>query len=161
MRPDRDEMLMAIARVASLRSTCSRAHVGAVISREGRPISLGYNGAPAGLPHCDHSCDCGGLGSRVFLSKHEGVPGLHYTDCNSEQPCKISTHAEANAIAFAARHGVATSGADLHITFSPCTNCAMLIINSGIIRVRWNESYRISDGIELMQNAGIDAGLMA
>jgi dCMP deaminase len=81
--------------------------------------------------------------------------------CNSEQPCKISVHAEVNALAFAARHGVATDQAEMHITFSPCVNCAMLIINAGVIRVVWDQSYRISDGIELMKNAGIDAGLMA
>lgn len=72
-------------------------------------------------------------------------------------PCLISVHAEANAIAFAARHGVATEGAEMHILFSPCVNCSMLIINSGITRVRWLQEYRISDGINLMRNAGIDA----
>jgi dCMP deaminase len=85
---------------------------------------------------------------------------IHYTDCNSEQPCKIAMHAEANAIAFAARHGVGVEGAHMHITFSPCLPCSMLIINAGIVRVRWEQSYRISDGIELMKNAGIDAEMM-
>ena len=127
MRPDRDEMLMDIAKVAAKRSTCSRAHVGAVISREGRPISLGFNGAPAGLPHCDHSCNC---------QTPNNPLGGHIEWCDSQQPCSISVHAEVNALAFAARHVVSTDQAELHITYSPCINCAMLIINSGIIRVR-------------------------
>lgn len=152
MRPSRDEMLISIAEQAARRSTCSRASVGAVISREGRPISLGYNGAPAGLPHCDHTCDC--------LLKVDGRSGLaHLRGCPAGEPCLISVHAEVNALAFAARHGVATDQAELHITYSPCLNCSMLIINAGIIRVRWAQSYRTSDGVDLMKNAGIDAQL--
>lgn len=148
-------MLMDIAKVAAKRSTCSRAHVGAVISREGRPISLGYNGAPSGLPHCDHSCDCGYPGAGGLL-----YADVHLSNCASLTSCLVSVHAEANALAFAARHGVPTDQAELHITYSPCVNCAMLIINSGIVRVRWDRSYRISEGIELMKNAGIDSGIL-
>ena len=151
MRPSRDEMLMNIALEAAKRSTCSRASVGAVISRDGRPISLGYNGAPAGLPHCTHECNCGA----ELFPKPE-----HLNICASVQPCLISVHAEVNALAFAARHGVATDQAELHITFSPCLNCSMLIINAGIIRVCWDQSYRVSDGVDLMKNAGIDARMM-
>ena len=147
MRPSRDEMLMEIAATAAKRSTCSRASVGAVISREGRPLSLGYNGAPAGMPHCDHKCDCGPLVPRE----------VHAPACNSLAPCLISVHAEVNALSFAARHGVATENAELHTTHAPCLNCAMLIINSGIIRVRWAIDYRLADGVNLLRNVGIDA----
>lgn len=139
-------MLMAIARVASLRSTCSRAHVGAVISREGRPLSLGYNGAPAGMNHCDHSCDC----------TLAGPPsGVHFETCASRGPCLVSVHAEVNAIAFAARHGVATDQSELHMTVSPCWSCSQNIINAGIIRVVYEAEYRITDGLDLLRNAGI------
>lgn len=151
MRPSRDEMLMRIAEAAADRSSCSRASVGAVISREGRPISLGYNGAPAGMPHCSHECDC-----RIPPL----VAGNHEPHCPAGEPCLISVHAEANALAFAAKYGVATNDAELHINFSPCKNCSMLIINSGIVRVRWAKEYRISEGIDLMRNAGIDAKLL-
>lgn len=143
-RPSRDEMLMAIARVAGLRSTCSRAAVGAVISREGRPMSLGYNGAPSGMTHCDHSCSCS------MVTKEQ-----HFPHCNSVQPCMISVHAEVNAIAFAARHGVATDQAELHVTLSPCWSCSQNIINAGIIRVVYDVEYRTTEGIALLQNAGI------
>lgn len=157
VRPSRDEMLMGIARVASLRSTCSRASVGAVISREGRPMSLGYNGAPSGMTHCDHSCDCGGLGSRVGnVPRWNPTGGVHYTDCNSEKPCLISVHAEVNAIAFAARFGASTNNAEMHITLSPCRSCSHLIINAGIVRVVYDIEYRITEGLDLLENAGID-----
>lgn len=147
MRPNRDDMLMDIASVAAKRSTCSRASVGAVISREGRPMSLGYNGAPAGMPHCDHSCSC----------QRPLSPEGHSSWCKTSQPCLISVHAEVNALAFAARHGVATEGAELHTTHAPCLSCAMLIVNSGIIRVRWEKDYRLSEGVNLLRNVGIDA----
>lgn len=150
MRPSRDDMLMEIAEVAAKRSTCSRASVGAVISREGRPLSLGYNGAPAGMSHCSHECDCGPLIPRE----------IHAPACNSLAPCLISVHAEVNALSFAARHGVATDGAELHSTYSPCLNCAMLIINAGIVRVRWARDYRNTEGQELLKNAGIDVKSM-
>lgn len=151
MRPSRDEMLMAIARVASLRSTCSRAHVGAVISREGRPLSLGYNGAPAGMNHCDHSCDCGVV----------ELAFTHNKECNLFQPCLVSVHAEVNAIAFAARHGVAIDQSELHMTVSPCWSCSQNIINAGIIRVVYETEYRITDGLDLLRNAGIAVETLA
>ena len=154
MRPSRDDMLMEIAVSASQRSTCSRAQVGAVVSHEGRPVSLGYNGAPSGMPHCDHACNCGGLGSG--WDHPEGILTVHYTGCNSEQPCKLSVHAEPNAIAFAARYGVATQDAEMHLTVSPCWSCSQFIINAGIKRVVYLVEYRLTDGLDLLENAGID-----
>jgi dCMP deaminase len=153
-RPSRDDMLMDIALAAARRSTCSRAHVGAVISREGRPLSLGYNGAPSGMPHCDHSCDCYNYyppaDERNLINS-----GVHEDGCKATQPCLISVHAEVNAIAFAARHGVATDQSELHMTLSPCWSCSQNIINAGIIRVVYDQPYRITDGLTLLRNAGI------
>ena len=129
MRSTMDQTLIRIASVMAERGTCSRAHVGAVVARNGRIISTGYNGAPAGLPHCAHTCACapaGGLAPNVD----------HWPSCPAVQPCTISVHAEANAIAFAARAGVATEGTDMYVTMSPCVQCARLIINAGIARVR-------------------------
>ena len=130
-RISRDHMLLAIAEVVAHRGTCSRLRVGAVASREGRVLSTGYNGAPKGLPHCDHSGSTDPLG------------------------CVVSVHAEANAVAFAARYGVSLDGAELHLTHSPCVACAHLIINSGIARVVYDESYRITAGVDLIGAAGI------
>lgn len=154
MRPSRDEMLMAHAKVAAMRATCSRAQVGVVIAREGRILSTGYNGAPSKMPHCDHTCDC----------KREGytLPGekLPHVDddemqCNSLKPCLISVHAEANAIAYAARHGMALEGAHLFSTWAPCNSCSQLIINAGITRVVFENNYRDPRGLDLLAAAGI------
>lgn len=123
-------MMMAIAQSVSLRGTCPRLQVGAVISREGRVLSLGYNGAPSGLPHCHHL---------------EGEGG-----------CTRAVHAEANAVVWAARIGVAILGAEIHITHMPCLNCARLIINAGIMRVMYSQPYRLTEGIELLNEAGVE-----
>ena len=132
-RPTRDEWLIRVATVTSARGTCLRASVGCVISRDGRIISTGYVGSPRGLPHCtDVGCD---------ESTYSG--------------CIRTVHAEANAIAFAARHGIATEGAELHCTHSPCGNCAKLIINAGIVRLVYDKPYRDVSPINLLNRAGL------
>lgn len=132
MRPSRDAMLMEICDTVSRRSTCLRRQVGAVISRDGRVLSLGYAGAPSGLPHCS--------------------PEL---GCHPDQPCTRTIHAEQNAIAWAAREGIATRGGELHCTTEPCLDCAKLIINAGIVRVLYRDAYRTHDGTELLRSVGI------
>lgn len=133
---------MDVARVMASRSTCSRASVGAVIAQDTRVVATGYNGAPAGLPHCDHECDCG---------TPEHIDGY----CASLQPCAVAVHAEANAIAFAAKHGVVTDRATLYVTLSPCLSCARLIINAGITDVVYGEQYRNVSGLDLLRSAGV------
>lgn len=147
MRPSMHETLRDIAQLMARRSTCSRAQVGAVIARDGRIISTGYNGAPAGLPHCDHTCECDASEGYNF--------GQHRDFCPTVQPCTISVHAEANAIAFAAREGLATRGATMFTTLSPCVPCAQLIINAGIVKVLFAEWYRNNAGVRLLEDAGV------
>lgn len=127
------------------RGTCTRAQVGAVISREGRILSSGYNGAPAGLPHCSHPCDC--LAS-------EGLK--HLSDCGIYDPCTIAIHAEINAIIHAAKYGVGIKDAELHTTRMPCLNCAGMIVNAGISRVVWQEPHREQSGLYLLIEAGLE-----
>ena len=143
MRPTRDQTLAATAFIWAQRGTCSRLQVGCVIHREGRILATGYNGAPAGLPHCDHSCNCG------------DQPGEPHLGCRSMKPCLTAVHAEQNAIAFAARHGVGLEGSELVVTHQPCNSCAMSIINAGITRVDYCFSYRLEDGLNLLKSAGI------
>lgn len=147
-RPTREDILMRQAQVVSDRSTCSRARVGVVIAHEARVVSQGYNGAPAGMPHCGHTCDCG-------LLPHEDDE--HADNCPAAQAggCRTAVHAEANAIAFAAKHGVATMCAHLYTTMAPCLPCAQLIINAGIHRVVYGSAYRYDEGLTLLMNAGI------
>ena len=150
-RPSTDWVLMQNALDWATKSTCPRAQVGAVISRNGRSFSSGYNGAPKGMPHCNHSCDCvyHNLSYPILNSDHE-------PDCRSLQPCRNVVHAEANAIAFAARYGVGTDGAEIHCTRIPCMTCAGLIINAGIARVVWYEEHRDMDGLVRLGEAGLE-----
>lgn len=134
MRPTREQSLLDIAKVVSMRSTCSRLYVGAVIARDGRMLGSGYNGPPSGQAHCVH---------------FENLDGY-------EDPgCKAAVHAEANAIAFAARYGSATQDAEMYVTHSPCVPCAQLIVQSGICRVVYSETYRITTGVEMLEGAGV------
>lgn len=129
-------MLMDIAFIVAKRGTCERSKVGAVIARGGRVISTGYVGAPAGQEHCISP----GIGCRI--GNHKG--------------CVRTVHAEANAIAYAARAGTATESAELFCTHSPCEPCAKLIISAGIRRVVYAAKYRDETGIALLQSVGIE-----
>lgn len=148
-RPSTDWVLMNSAFLWKQRSTCTRAQVGAVISRNGRILASGYNGAPSGMEHCDHSCTC--EDSRVTAGLEP-----HFSDCRQGQPCKNVVHAEANAFAFAARYGVGVQGADLHTTRVPCMTCAGMIINAGIGRVVWHEEHREMEGFLRLSEAGLE-----
>lgn len=133
-RISRDELLILQAMLTSLRSTCGRRQVGAILAIDGRIISSGYAGAPSGMPHCSLSC----------LQASNALGG-----------CTRTAHAEANAIAYAARRGLATEGATCYTTLSPCPTCAKSLINAGIVRVVYAEEYRDPSGIELLRQAGI------
>lgn len=134
-RPSRHDMLIEVAQVVATRGTCNRLYVGAVISRDGRVLSTGYNGPPAGLPHCSHDDDA---------DFGKGV-----------NPCTDSVHAEANAVAFAARHGMAVEGADVYVTHSPCSSCAKLLINAGLDQIFYRVPFRDLSGVDLLIRAGV------
>lgn len=129
-RPDWDHYFMEIAHVAARRSNCCRRQVAAVIVRDQRIISTGYNGTPRGIKNCNEG----------------GCPR-----CNSDTPSGqgltecICSHGEENAIVQAAYHGIAVKGATLYTTFSPCLLCAKMIINSGIVEVVYHRRYSIDD----------------
>jgi dCMP deaminase len=130
-RIDRDELLGNIAKLVARRSTCLRLSVGSVLAMEGRIVSMGYNGAPSGLPHCNAQT------------------------CGPDTPCERTVHAEANAIAFAAKEGIETFGATIYTTHSPCIECAKLLINSGIQRVMYWEKYRDPAPVNLLMSVGV------
>lgn len=143
---DRNQAMMATAYLWSQRSTCSRLQVGAVFQRDGRILVQGYNGAPAGLPHCNHSCTC-------CVSGPE--PALHHEQCKKIQPCTQAVHAEQNGISYAAKWGVALEGSILHCTHQPCLTCSLSIVNLGLSAVIYCEPYRLTDGVELLEAAGV------
>lgn len=131
-RISRDNLYLSIATLIAQRGTCDRAQVGAVITRSNRIVATGYNGP---LPY---EQDCG--------------PGI----CDLTKGCSRAVHAEANAISFAARNGVALEDTILYCTFSPCIKCCELIIQSGIKRVVYSTEYRITDGIDLLKKSNIE-----
>lgn len=134
MRINRHQMLMEMAEVAAKRSTCLRRQVGAIIAVDGSPVSVGYAGAPPGFPHCTPET------------------------CNADHPCTNTTHAEANAIARAARLGMRIEKAILYSTLSPCDSCAKLILAAGIGMMIFRDQYRISDPIGLLIQGEIPVG---
>lgn len=128
-----DEYFMAIAKQVATRGTCDRKHVGAVIVRDKVILSTGYNGSIRSLPHCD---DAG----------HDMVNGH----------CVRTVHAEANAIAQAAKNGVRIDGAEIYVNASPCWDCFKLIANCGIKRIIFGEFYRDEKTIATAKDVGIE-----
>lgn len=132
---------MDIVGLVSRRSTCLRRDVGAVIVKEKRLLSTGYNGAPTGLRHC---LETGCLREQMNISsgeRHELCRGLH---------------AEQNAIIQAAVHGVSINGAILYCTNHPCSICLKMIINAGITRVIYREGYSDALAANMLKEAGIE-----
>lgn len=133
-RPSREKIFMDMAILLAERSTCTRAKVGAVLTRDFRIISTGYVGAPSGLDHClDVGCEIGPLGG-----------------------CVRTIHAEANTLAYAAREGISTKDTTLFVTLSPCVDCSKLLINAGVKKVIYFRRYRKVDGIKLLKKSGVE-----
>lgn len=150
-RISRDTMFTMICQVVAQRSTCWRSQVGAVIVKEGRVVSMGYNGPVSGMPACEdlpNGLECPTKES--FLQWKEDHPLM----CQGAG-CTRSLHAETNAIAFAARAGVSVEGCTMYCTMSPCINCAKVIVNSGIRKLVYMEEYRDTTGLDLLKSAGI------
>ncbi len=146
-RPSWDEYFLQIAELVGTRGTCDRGRSGCVIVRDKRILCTGYVGSPSGLPHCDE------VGHEIRTVIHE--------DGTKSQHCLRTGHAEANAIANAARFGIALEGATLYAHMTPCYACAKMIINAGIKRVVFNLDYH--DGQrskEIFKEAGIKFDLI-
>jgi dCMP deaminase len=132
-RPSWDAYFCGITRAVGTRATCSRKAVGAVLVKDKLILATGYNGAPAGLRHCDHT------DGRDLLNGH----------------CARSTHAEQNAIVQAARHGIGIEGATLYCTNNPCLTCTKLLINAGVVRIVYEEEYPDTLAFELLRESGV------
>lgn len=128
-----DERYLRMARIWAENSYCKRRQVGALVVKDKRIISDGYNGTPSGF---ENVCE----------------------DNDVTKPYVL--HAEANAITKLARSHNSSEGATLYITASPCIECAKLIIQSGIKRVIYSEQYRLDEGINLLKKAGIEVIFM-
>jgi len=140
-RPSLDEYFLEIAFVVGKRATCLRNNVGAVIVRDKRILSTGYNGAPSGMEHClEIGC----------IRDLENIPsGTRHEKCRA-------VHAEQNAIIQAAIHGVSIAGATIYCTHQPCILCTKMIINSNIKRVVYATSYPDTDSLKFFRDAGVE-----
>ena len=140
-RPDWDTYFMDIAHVVKRRSNCSRRDVAALIVKDRRIISTGYNGTPSGIKNCFEG-GCPRCASNTPSGERLG-------EC-------ICAHAEENAIIQAACYGMALRGATLYCTDSPCLLCAKMIVTAGIKEVVFESPYRFSaQAVRLLKTAGI------
>jgi len=139
-RPSWQDYFMSITELVAQRATCTRRYVGAILVRDKRIISTGYNGAPSGISHClDVGC----------LREQQGIPsGERHELCRG-------LHAEQNAIIQAALHGSSVVGATLYCTNMPCSICTKMLINAGITEVYYREGYADTLSASLMAEAGI------
>ena len=132
---------MNITTLVAQRSTCTRRAVGAIIVKDKRILSTGYNGAPTGIRHC---LEVGCLRESLQVpsgERHELCRGIH---------------AEQNAIIQAAYHGVSVKNAVLYCTNQPCAICAKMIINAGIKKIYYQSGYTDALAQEMLTEAGID-----
>jgi dCMP deaminase len=128
-RPDWDPYFMDIAHVVARRGNCLRRQVAAVIVKDRRIISTGYNGTPRGVRNCFEG-GCPRCASKA-------PSGTALGDC-------ICSHAEENAITQAAYHGIFVRGSTLYSTLSPCLQCAKMIVNAGIVEVVYEDVYHFN-----------------
>jgi dCMP deaminase len=132
-RPSWDDYFMAIAKLIAARGTCDRLYAGAVLVKDNRIISTGYNGSPPGLPHCD---DTGHL--------------------LEEGHCVRTIHGEHNAILQAAVQGsTSTVGSTMYTKYNPCIHCTKYVIAAGIKRVVMGKVYRNSIAVDMLKEAGV------
>ena len=137
-----DRRFLEMSKLVATWSSCISRQVGAVIVKNKRVLTTGYNGAPSGIKSCAEKCEC----KRKKLNIESGT----------RLEIGYAIHAEQNAIIQAARQGIAVEGATLYCTHQPCSTCSKIIINSGIIKVVYIEPYPDEFALELMNEANIE-----
>ncbi|MBU1821654.1 MAG: dCMP deaminase family protein [Bacteroidetes bacterium] len=143
-KPDFDDIYMELAKNLAKKSHCIKAQVGAVLARDTRIISIGYNGPPSGTHNCD-----------------EEFP---LTGCprDSKGSCSLALHAEQNAILYAVKNGSRIEGATLYVTLAPCIACARVIYTMKISKVIFLDSYAaykgigVEEGVEFLKTFGVE-----
>lgn len=143
-RPSWDEYFLMLAKLAATRSTCLAFPVGAVIVKDKQVLATGYNGSPSGSAHCTTQGYC--------------YPGLSSCDASRDKPSR-AVHAEANALAQAAKHGISTHGASIYVTLEPCLFCLKLIISAGIHEVFYETPF-MGEASATVRDSFIDEGLI-
>lgn len=142
-KPAFDDIFMELAQSLAKRSHCIKAQVGAVLTKDTRIISIGYNGPPSGTHNCD-----------------EEFPGVGCPR-DSKGSCSLALHAEQNAILYAVKNGANLEGTTLYVTLSPCIACARVIYTMKISRVIYLDSYAaykgigVDEGVEFLRKFGV------
>ena len=144
LRPTWDEYFLMLAKLAATRSTCLAFPVGAVIVKNKQVVATGYNGSPSGSAHCTAQGYC--------------YPGLSSCDTSKTLPSR-AVHAEANAIAQAAKHGISTEGGSIYVTLEPCLSCLKLIISAGIKEVFFETLFNSGEKA-LVRDSFVSEGLV-
>ena len=145
MKPSFEHIFMNLATDLAQRSHCVKAQVGAVLAKDTRIISIGYNGPPAGTHNCDEEWPQQGCAR------------------DSKGSCSLALHAEENAILYAVKNGANLEGATLYTTLSPCLPCARLIFSAGIKHVYFDKSYAqykglaSDEGVDFLNRFGVTA----
>jgi dCMP deaminase len=143
-KPSFNDIYMDLAEKLALRSHCVKAQVGAVLTKDTRIISLGYNGPPAGTHNCDLEWP------EVGCAR------------DSKGSCSLALHAEQNAILYAAKNNVSMADATLYVTLSPCISCARVIYTTGIKKVFFKDSYAkfkgipSDEGVDFLRRFGVE-----
>lgn len=143
-RPAFDDIFMELAVNLARRSHCIKKHVGAVLTKETRIISIGYNGPPAGTHNCDEEFPKEGCAR------------------DSKGSCYLAIHAEQNAIMYAVKNNTSVDGSTLYITLAPCLACARIIYSMGIRKVVFLNSYAaykglpFDEGVEFLRKFGVE-----
>ncbi|MTJ07272.1 dCMP deaminase family protein [Anabaena sp. UHCC 0204] len=143
-RPTWDEYFLMLAKLAATRSTCLAFPVGAVIVKNKQVVATGYNGSPSGSAHCTTQGYC--------------YPGLSSCDASKTLPSR-AVHAEANAIAQAAKYGISTDGSSIYVTLEPCLSCLKLIISAGIKEIFYETSFNSGEKA-LVRDSFVHEGLV-
>jgi dCMP deaminase len=144
-KPSFDEIFMDLAQNLALRSHCTRAQVGCVLTKDTRIISIGYNGPPSGTHNCDED-----------FKDEGGCPK------DSKGSCSLALHAEQNAILYASKNGAGIEGSTIYVTLSPCISCARIIYSMKIKKVIFLNSYAAykglptDEGVEFLRKFGVE-----
>ena len=143
-RPSWDAYFVSIAHIVQTRSNCIRGARGAILTKDKRIVTTGYNGTPSGIRDCDE----GGC-KRCEDRQNEVIAAGHKKDL-----C-ICVHAEQNALIQASYHGVSTQGTTLYSTVAPCIACAKALINAGVVEVVYDSQHSDDFGEKLLRDAGV------
>lgn len=165
MKKDWDKTFLQIAKIISEHSTCSRVQVGAVLTKDRRIISCGYNGVPSGQKECEEHFKIAfallDTLPKNVLTFENWVKSDEFSELHREFSINNELHGEQNALGYAARNGIETNGSTMYLTISPCKQCAKLMIAAGVKRVVFSEKYNRSedDGIPLLQLNNVECVL--